>query len=97
MQAPILPIDVTSVVAVIMGTLMFLIPIAGITLRFAIKPIAEAVARVREAEGAKREISMLEQRVELLERQLGALESDVYRLREAEEFHAQLKSSEKDG
>ena len=93
MQAPILPIDVTGVVAVFMGTLIILIPIAGVTLRFAIKPIAEAVARVREAEGAKRDMSVLEQRVELLERQLGALESDVHRLREVEEFHAQLKAS----
>lgn len=92
MQAPILPIDVTSVVAVFMGTLMVIIPIAGLTLRFAIKPIAEAVARVREADSTHREMSMMEQRVDLLERQLAALESDVHRLREVEDFHAQLKA-----
>lgn len=97
MQAPILPIDVTGIVAVVMGMLVILIPIAGLTLRFAIKPIAEAVAKVRAAEASNREIGMLEQRVELLERQLSAMESDVHRLREVEEFHAQLKASEGEG
>lgn len=94
MQAPILPIDVTGIVAVVMGMLVILIPIAGFTLRYAIKPIAEAVAKVRQTEAANREFSMLEQRVELIERQLSAMESDVHRLREIEEFHAQLKGPE---
>lgn len=94
MQAPILPIDVTGIVAVVMGMLVILIPIAGFTLRYAIKPIAEAVTKVRQAEAANREFSMLEQRVELLERQLSAMESDVHRLREIEEFHEQLKAPE---
>lgn len=94
MQAPILPIDVTGIVAVVMGMLVILIPIAGFTLRYAIKPIAEAVAKVRQAEAANREFSMLEQRVELLERQISAMESDVHRLREIEEFHEQLKAPE---
>ncbi len=80
-----------------MGMLVILIPIAGLTLRFAIKPIAEAVARVRAAEASSREVSMLEQRVELLERQLSAMESDVHRIREIEEFHAQLKAPEREG
>jgi predicted nucleic acid-binding Zn-ribbon protein len=52
------------------------------------------VTKVRQAEAANREFSMLEQRVELLERQLSAMESDVHRLREIEEFHEQLKAPE---
>lgn len=94
MQMPVSPIDVTSVVAVVMGSLVVLIPIAGITARFALKPIAEAVARMKEAQGSTRELSLLQQRIDLLEQQIGVMESDLHRLREVQEFHARLKSPE---
>lgn len=94
MQMPVIPIDVTAVVAVVMFSLVILIPIAGITARFALKPIAEAVARVKEAQGSTRELGLLQQRVDLLEQQVGVMESDLHRLREVQEFHARLKSSE---
>ncbi|KPK83023.1 MAG: hypothetical protein AMS25_01230 [Gemmatimonas sp. SM23_52] len=95
MQAPpILPIDVTSVIGVIMGSLVILIPIAGITLRFAIKPIAEAMAKIREGQRADRETALLQQRVDLLEQQLAGMESELHRLREVQEFHARLKAPE---
>ncbi len=89
---PILPIDVTGVVAVFMGTLIVLIPVAGITVRFALKPIAEAIARIKESQGANQEMSIMAQRLDLLERQLSGVESELHRLREVQEFHAQLKA-----
>ncbi|HSL72106.1 MAG TPA: hypothetical protein VK864_17795 [Longimicrobiales bacterium] len=78
--------------AVILGSLMFLIPIAGLTARFAIKPIMEAIAKGREATaaGTGRELSVLEQRVALLEQQYQSLETSVERLSDMKEFDRQL-------
>lgn len=95
MQMPVLPIDVTAVVSVFMGTLIVLIPVAGVTIRFALKPIAEAVARVRESQGAGERMEIMQQRLELMEQQLSAMESEVHRLKEVTDFHAQLKAPEK--
>ena len=38
------PIDLVPIVGIIMGTLTVLVPVSLIALRFAIKPIAEAIA-----------------------------------------------------
>jgi hypothetical protein len=95
MQVPILPIDPTALLGVFMGTMIILIPVAGLTLRFALKPIAEAMAKIKEAQGAGKEVAVMQQRIDLLEQQLAGMESDMQRLREVQEFHAQLKASEK--
>lgn len=81
-------------VAVVMGTLMFLIPIAGFTARFALKPIVEAMAKYRELQNGTsvREVNILEQRVALLEQQYSALENDMQRLGELKDFDRQLTS-----
>lgn len=76
--------------AVVMGTLMFLIPIAGLTARFALKPIVEALARYREMQGGAAELRVLEQRVALLEQQYQNIEGSVSRLGELKEFDKQL-------
>ncbi|MGQ0562266.1 MAG: hypothetical protein ACT443_10365 [Gemmatimonadota bacterium] len=86
-------------VAVVMGTLMFLIPIAGFTARFALKPIVEALARYREVQGGAtgRELNVLEQRVALLEQQYQSLESNVHRISELKEFDRQLSAGPGEG
>ena len=90
-QAPtVMPIDVTAIVAIIMGMMVVLIPIAGVTARFALKPIAEAVARVREASGTTRELQVVEQRLSLLEQQLSNLETDVREIEDKSDFDRQL-------
>jgi hypothetical protein len=94
LQAPVQPIDVTSVVAVVMGLMVVLIPIAGLTARFALKPIAEAVARMRAGQGASQELAVMEQRVALLEQQLSNLETDVRKIEDVAAFDRQLKSGE---
>lgn len=91
---PVMPIDVTAVVAVVMGLMVVLIPIAGLTARFALKPIAEAVARMRSGQGVNRELAVMEQRMALLEQQLSNLESDVRKIEEVADFNRQLESGE---
>ncbi len=91
-QLPMMPIDLTAVVSVFMGTLIVLIPVAGVTIRFAIKPIAEAMAKMRESQGAAEQMALMQQRMELMETQLGAMESEMHRIKEVAEFTAQLKA-----
>ena len=80
------------ITGIVFGSLMFLIPIAGITARFALKPIMEAIAKAREmnAGGAGRELSVLEQRVALLEQQYQQLETSVKHISDVTEFEKRL-------
>jgi hypothetical protein len=88
----VLPIDLTAVVAVVMGMLVILIPVAGLTARFALKPIVEAIARMRESQNGEQEVSLLQQRIALLEQQLQSVESSVDRISDERDFHKQLGS-----
>jgi sensor histidine kinase YesM len=75
-----------------LGILTVLIPIAGLTARFALKPIVEAIARMREVQAGAtgRELSLLEQRVSLLEQQYQTLDHSVERIAEIKDFDRQL-------
>ncbi|MBA4158349.1 MAG: hypothetical protein H0X65_12835 [Gemmatimonadetes bacterium] len=87
-----MPIDITAIVGIVMGSMMILIPVAGLTLRFAIKPIVEAVARGREIQGGKQTVELLERRMALMEQQLQQLEGTVERVAEVTEFQHKLAS-----
>jgi hypothetical protein len=69
-----LPVDVTQLVAVALGCLIPLIFVLGITMRFAAKPLVEALGKLRENGAPARDVEMLSRRV--LE-----LEQEVLRLR----------------
>lgn len=78
-----------------MGCLMALIPIAGLTARFALKPIVEAIARMRESGTTNETIRLLERRLALLEQEQQALlemRTDVDRLSEAVDFQKKLEA-----
>ena len=84
-------------VAIVLGTMTILIPIAGFTARFALKPIVEAIARMKEIQAGStgRELSVLEQRVSLLEQQYQSLDTTVDRLAEMKDFDRQLTAGDK--
>lgn len=86
----VLPIDLTSLLAVFLGSLIVLTPIAGLTLRFALKPIVDALGRWSEMRSSRDEVELLAKRVAFLEQQLETLESTVQRLAEVSEFDRQL-------
>ncbi len=73
------PVDLTAVILGSLGILIVLIPVFGFTLRFAIKPIVEALARSREAAGPGRE-------VEVLAARLRELEEEIIRLKNADPY-----------
>ena len=88
----IIPIDITSLVAVIMGISIVLIPVIGLTARFALKPTVEALSKFFEAKGQEETIAIMERRQALLEAQVEQMDHQLRRLNEAQEFDRQLQS-----
>lgn len=89
----VMPVDLVALSAVILGCLTVLIPIAGLTARFAIKPIAEALARVRDGSSDRESVQILERRLALLEQEVhgvSELRADLVRVLEELEFQKQL-------
>ena len=83
------PIDLVPIVGIIMGTLTVLVPVSLIALRFAIKPIAEAIAITR-SNVAPAEMSIMKERIALLEQQLSGIDSEVNRISDAVDFQDRL-------
>jgi hypothetical protein len=62
-----LPVDLTQLVAAIMGSLLVLIPVLGLAVRFAAKPLVDALVASR-GEGARPgDLAGLKMRIEALE------------------------------
>lgn len=72
-----LHIDITAIAALWIGGMLLLIPIAGVTARFALKPLLESIARIREARSASRSTEEFELRFALVEQRLGRLTDTV--------------------
>lgn len=89
----ILPVDLTALVAVIMGTSIVLIPVAGMTIRFALKPLVESLSRGWEHKGLEDTVAVSERRIAFLEQQVESLEGTVRHLEEAQHFDRQLRAS----
>ena len=86
----VLPVDIVALVSVILGISVVLVPVIGLTARFALKPLVEAVSRVFESRSVDETVRILERRVELQEQQIEALQASVEKLSEAQEFDRQL-------
>ena len=88
----ILPIDLTALVSVILGISVVLVPVLGVTARFALKPVVEALAKVFEARDADETLRILERRVELQDQEISMLSQTVRNLMEGREFERRLES-----
>ncbi len=86
----ILPIDLTALVAVIMGVSIVLVPVIGLTARFALKPTVEALGRFFDHKGLDESVHIMERRMALMEQQIESMEASVKRLTEVTEFHNAL-------
>lgn len=91
-----MPVDWTGLAGVIMGTLIILIPVAGFTMRFALKPMVEAMVKWKETQSGGQSVTLLEQRVALLEAQVGSMETALHRVLDEQEFHHKLTSGAHD-
>lgn len=88
----VLPVDLTAIVGIVMGMLVVLIPIAGLTARFALKPVVESLARLFHSRTVEETVQITDRRVALLEQQVEQLEGMVARMREERAFDRQLES-----
>ena len=64
------PIDLSAFAGTIMAGLFVLIPTIGLTVRFALKPVIEAITSLRDTNRERIELEQLARRIEVLERQL---------------------------
>jgi hypothetical protein len=88
-----MPVDIVGLAGVIMGSLIILIPVAGLTARFAMKPVVESMAKLRQGSNQGETVNMLERRITLLEKEvqnLSGIRDDLGRLIEEMEFQRQL-------
>jgi len=87
----ILPIDITALVATVLGISIVLIPVFGLTARFALGPMVEALSRAFEIRGTNETLRILERRVELQEQELAALHETVRGLSDRRDFDRALR------
>lgn len=93
----VLPVDITAIVAIIMGMLTILIPIAGLTARFALKPLVESLASLLASREVTDAVQITERRVALLEQQVESLENLTRQLRETRDFDRELAAGSQPG
>jgi hypothetical protein len=89
----VLPVDLVALTAIVLGCLMFLIPIAGLTARFAIRPITEAMAKMNAGGADRQSLQLLERRLALLEQEthgISELRGELQRLTAELDFQRQL-------
>jgi len=91
----ILPVDIVGLVATIMGISVVLIPVLGLTARFALKPTVEAVSKIFEHRALEETVQILERRMALMEQQLESIEGSVKRIEEVSDFQRSLRSGER--
>lgn len=97
---PIDPGDLALLLVVVTGCVSVLVPVVGFTARFALKPVVEAIVRIRDGQGSTQGVPLLERRMELLEQELQSLSGmrrEVERLGEAQEFQMQLALPRSEG
>ncbi len=73
----------------VIGILLF-IPIAGVTIRFALKPVVESIARLMEVKAGSEASELLERRMALLEQELNATRDDLRALAAKQDFDRRL-------
>jgi hypothetical protein len=86
----VLPVDLVALVSVILGISVVLVPVIGLTARFALRPLVEALGRVFESRSSDESMRILERRIELQEHQIDALMSTVKQIADTQDFDRQL-------
>ncbi len=82
------PIDLTAIVAIVMGISIVLVPVIGLTARFVLKPFQESLRSFLESRST--DVELLERRMASLEQQVEAMEASLAQLSDAAEFHREL-------
>jgi hypothetical protein len=79
-----------DILAILMGGLIIFTPVAGMTLRFALKPLVDSIARLMEARSRKDDSELLAKRIALLEQELSLTRKELDEIRDRDEFYQRL-------
>jgi hypothetical protein len=83
-----------DILVILMSGLVVLIPVAGLTLRFALKPMVDSIARLLEvrngAAAGAASVDLVDKRVQLLEQELQSLRSEMQLLTDRTDFYERL-------
>ena len=79
-----------DILLMLLSTLVVFVPVAGLTMRFALKPIVDSIARLMEARAHSAAADLLEKRLALLEQELQAMRAEVARVVERGDFYDRL-------
>ena len=82
------------IIGILVGGMAIIIPIAGLTAHFELKPLVDSWKNIRPNQADDRLVRSLEARLAVLEDQVQALAQDNVRLLEDAEFRLQLASSD---
>jgi len=82
----------TAVLAVLLGGIIILVPVLGLTARFALRPTLEAWARLRSDPTLSEQIELLSRQIALVEAELQHVQHTVQGLAEAQDFQRRLES-----
>jgi len=74
-----LPIDLVQMVAAIMGSLLVLIPVLGLAIRFAARPVVDALVAGKGDGARPADLDALKMRVEALEHEVQELSGQAQR------------------
>jgi hypothetical protein len=84
-----------DILIILLTGLVTLIPVAGLTLRFALKPVVDSIARLLEVRNNStaqnvEAIDLVDKRLALFEQELQLLRGEVRQLDERHEFYDKL-------
>jgi hypothetical protein len=88
--------DLAPLIGFLVTAFVVAIPVAAFSVRFAIRPIADALVRVREAQSGTRTadeaLLMHDRRLSLMEAELQQIHGVLEQLVEADQFRTQLEA-----
>lgn len=79
-----------DIVLMLLIGITVLIPVTGITLRFALKPIVDSIARLMEIREGRERSEVVEQRIALMEQELQLARAEIREMQARDEFYQRL-------
>jgi hypothetical protein len=74
----------------LLAGLIILVPVAGLTLRFALKPMVDSIARLLEVRNGANAVDLVDKRVALVEQEVQLLRGEMRHLLERNDFYDRL-------
>ena len=88
----VVPVDLVAIIGTIMGISVVLVPVIGLTARFALKPLVESLGHFFQSRNVEESVRILERRMALMEQHMETMETTLMRVAETAEFHRDLRS-----